>query len=67
MTTTQKAGSRSSTREADDVTDYVDANGDPIPASAFEADHEVRKPPLTKEQLAAFDAETERLRKFKPA
>lgn len=49
------------------MTDYVNANGDPIPASALDApDHEVRPPPLTKEQLAEFDAETEALRKHKP-
>ena len=65
MTTTQKAGSRSSTNEADDVTDYVDANGDPIPASAFEADHEVR--PLTAEQKAGIDKLVASLIKTKPA
>jgi hypothetical protein len=64
MTTTQKAGSRSSTSEA--ASDYVDGTGEPIPDEALDApDHAVRPPPLTKEQLAKFDAETEALRKFK--
>ena len=43
---------------------YVDGNGDPIPASAFENDHEVR--PLTAEQQESVAKMVEALRKPKP-
>lgn len=42
----------------------MNALGEPIPAEAFENDIPARPVPLKGDDLAKFDAETERLRKL---
>ena len=42
---------------------YVDKHGQPYPVEAFENEAQARPVPLTAEQRAKFDAETEALRK----
>lgn len=63
MTTTRNAKDQSPSSSASQGDDYTDATGKPIPPDHFENEIEPRDPPLKGDDLAAFDVETERLRK----
>jgi len=63
MTTTKKAEANRDSSSA--AGGYTNANGELIPADAFENEAEAKPVPLTAEQTTAFDEQTEALRKFK--